>query len=106
MLLTSNDLREVGQQHVTATLAALGYLCRNVTQLSGPTAIVATGPENLLVQVQASLYPAPPADLTGEERRSIAFRAANIGCQAWVAKLRVSSIGTPVGEIIWGKVTN
>ncbi len=106
MLSTSTDLGAVGEQHVTAILSALGYSCRLQTERHRSASIMATGPANLLVQVKTSLYPSLPADLTCDELRDIAARAARIGCQAWFAKLRINSIGAPVGEVIWGRVAN
>ena len=106
MTSKSTDLETIGEQHVIAALAALGYSCRQGAEFLGSADIVATGPASLLVQIRTSLYPAPPADLTSEERCEIAARAAAIGCQAWLAKLRVNSLREPVGEIIWGQIAN
>jgi hypothetical protein len=106
MLLNSNDLGTAGEQHVAAALAALGYACRPHVQRPGSSNLMATGPARLLVQIRTSLYPAEPEDLSGEELSEMRSRAAEIGCQAWFAKLRVNSIGAPVGEIIWGKIAN
>jgi hypothetical protein len=104
MILKSIDLVTVGEQHVAAALAALGYSCRQDVEDLDPTDILATGPASLLVHVKTSLYPAPPPELTWEEKREVVSRAASIGGEAWLASLRVNSIGEPVGEIVWGKI--
>ena len=96
------QLRAAGQEHIAAILVGLGYSCRQ--DAPDPGDILATGPTKLLVQVKTSLYPAAPTDPTLDELREMAVRAADLGYQAWFAKLRVNSIGAPVGEVIWAKV--
>jgi hypothetical protein len=103
---TEPDLGTAGEKHVAALLTALGYSCRQDSQQPGSIDLMATGPANLLIHIKTSLYPTPPGELTGEERCSLAARAASLGCQAWFAMLRVNSIGAPVGEISWGKIAN
>lgn len=103
--MMSGEIGGCGERHATAWLAANGYQCYRNTQQPGATDITARSPQtSLLVQVKTGLLPNAAAALSSEERRAITSRASNLGYQAWLTQVQISSRGELVGEIRWTKL--
>jgi hypothetical protein len=100
--MTSAEIGNYGERHVTAALVALNYKCTRNTQQPGSTDIEARASRaNLLVQVKTGLKPNQASSLSADEQRNIVSRAAKLGYEAWLAQLQINDKGELVGRIVW-----
>lgn len=102
--MTSAEIGNIGERHVTAWLQSKGYRCHRNTELPGSTDIEADGPARLVVQVKTAVYPNSPANLNDDEQRGIAARANRNQRQAWLAQLVIRDEGTVIGNVFWTRL--
>jgi hypothetical protein len=104
-MATTTQIGNVGESFVATALMDMGYQTNLDTRLPGSTDIEAIqNGRKLLVQVKAEVLPGTPASLSPEEERNIKFRATNLGCEPWEAKVQLDISLRVVGNIEWRKI--
>lgn len=91
---------------LTAEQIVLDYLQKkNYSVESGEKYFKVKGEKlNFLVQVKYSVVPKIPAPLSSIEEEMIKTEAANLGFEAWEAKVELDKKMHGIGEIQWRKI--
>jgi hypothetical protein len=105
-MATTAETGNVAERLVARWLAEHGYTAKIDTTAPESTEIEASGnAKSLLVQVKSAEQPSTPDTLTSEEMRNITMRAAQLGFEAWEARVQLDQQLRQVGDIRWRKLT-
>ncbi len=96
----------IGERLVAGWLADRGFTVGMDQDDPEHPGIQARGSLNaLLVSVKTAIAPAVPSSLSPEEAQHLKDRAAQLGLEAWEARLQLSRDLQQLGGIQWRKLT-